>query len=98
MTKRDQRWPIWKIAVTAAALVLGAAVLFVLSIVAAPLADSPEGATQRPMLTVPTFLVMIGGAVSILAVLSIGWLIYRIHESRIPVWERKKPRKRRRRR
>ena len=50
------------------------------------------------LLTVPTFLQMMGAAAAMLTVLAVIWLVYRIRQSRIPVWERKKPRKRRRRR
>ena len=98
MAKRDQRWPIWKIATTAAGLVAAAVLLFVLSTLAGEPEVLDDDSAQPPLLTVSTFLIMLGTGLSMLAALSIGWLIWRIRESRIPVWERKKPRRRRRKR
>ena len=97
MAKQDQRWPMWKIATAVVGLVAGAVLLFVLS----TFVEEPEvpdnGSAGPPLLTVPTFLIMLGVGLSMLAALSIGWLIWRIRESRIPIWERKKPRRRKRR-
>lgn len=98
MTRRDQRWPIWKIALAVAGCASTCALLLWLSAVAAPPETETAKGTETPVLTVPTFLQMSGAAVGMLTILGVIWLVSRIRESRIPVWERKKPRKRRRRR
>lgn len=98
MAKRDHRWQIWKIALAAGACAVVSVVLFWLSAVAEPAEVVTDENEPVPLLTVPSFLQMLGAAVAILTILAVVWLIYRIRESRIPVWERKKPRKRRRRR
>jgi hypothetical protein len=98
MAKRDDRWQIWKIALTAAACAVVSVVMFWLSTVAEPAEVVTDENEPVPLLTVPSFLQMLGAAVAILTILAVVWLVYRIRESRIPVWERKKPRKRRRRR
>ena len=98
MTKRDERWPIWKIALAVAGCAAACALLLWLSAVAAtPETETAKGQEAR-MLTVPTLLQMLGAAIGMLTILGVVWLVSRIRESRIPVWERKKPRKRRRRR
>ena len=99
MSKRTQRWPIWKIAVTALGCAIVAGALFWLSFVLTP----PETRTQdesasQTLMTVPAFLLMRAAAVSMLAVLAIGWLVYRLYDARIPAWQKKDRRKRRRRR
>ena len=98
MAKQDRRWQIWKIALAATACAVGSVALFWLSTIAKPAEVVTDENEPVALLTVPSFLQMLGAAVAILAALALVWLIYRIRESRIPVWERKKPRKRRRRR
>ncbi len=96
MSKPDRRWPMWKLALAAAGLGAASATLIVLSFVLEEPTRSDGDAAPGPLLSVPTFLLMMGVGIGMLAGLAVGWWIYRIHESRIPVWERKKPRKRRR--
>jgi hypothetical protein len=98
MVRRDQRWPIWKIALAVAGCGSACALLLWLSTVAAPPETESAEAQETAMLTVPIFLQMTGTAVGMLTILGVIWLVSRIRESRIPVWERKKPRKRRKRR
>jgi peptidoglycan/LPS O-acetylase OafA/YrhL len=98
MSKRTERWPIWKIAITALGSAVVAGALFWLSSVLTP----PETQTQdesgsQALMTVPAFLLMMATAVSMLAVLAIGWLAYRLYDARIPAWQKKGRRKRRRR-
>lgn len=98
MVKRDRGWSIWKIALAAAGCAAVSAALFWLSVIAAPPTTEAGDEEDVALLTVPTFLQMMGTALAMLAALAVGWLVYRVRQSRIPVWERKKPRKRRRRR
>ncbi len=99
MSRRPSRWSVRRIAVTALGCVTVAAVLFWLSSVVAPPRDAAES-DSRPgaLMTMPTFVLMLATAVSILAVLAIGWLAYRLYDDRIPAWEKRTRRKRRRRR
>ena len=98
MSKRGKRWPIWKIAVATGACFAGAVALFWLSVIMGKGADEqatdPTG--QSALLTFPAFIMILGVAASMLAILCVVWLVLRIREARTPVWERGgKKRKRR---
>jgi hypothetical protein len=98
MSKPEKRWPMWKLAATAIGFGAGAAAMFVLAVVVKEPELAGEEVGTTPFLTLATFFIMIGVALAMLALLLLGLLSYRIRESRIPVWERKKPRRRRKRR
>jgi len=98
MTSHRQRWPIWKIAAATLVCLIAAIVLFVLSVHAAPQDTSPDAARQEPLITLPTFLLMLGMLGSMLTVLGAGWLAYRIKDARTPAWEKRPRRTRRKRR
>ncbi|MHC4091374.1 MAG: hypothetical protein ACYSVY_14060 [Planctomycetota bacterium] len=99
MSKPTQRWPVWKIAVTALCCAAGAVALFWVSLVMArSTSDVPDESASKAVLTLPACVQMLAAAVSILAVLAGGWLAYRLYDDRIPAWQKKKRRKRRRRR
>ncbi len=99
MSRAAGRWSKRKIGLALAICVAAAVALFWLSQVVEPeqQQDSDLSGSQRALLTVPTFLMMMGTVASMLAALSVGWLVYRIKDDRTPAWE-KKPRRRKRRR
>ena len=98
MGKSNSPWPTWKIALVVAGCVAGSVALFWLSAIAAPSQPDNDEEQKMTLITVPAFLQILGATVGILALLAAAWLVYRIRLDRIPVWERKKPRKRRKRR
>ena len=96
MGKRVKRWPIWKIAVAGGACVLAAVVLFCLSVFMARLGEPAADTSGQPaLLGLPTFIMILGVAASMLAILSTSWLVLRIQEARTPPWERRSKRRRR---
>jgi Na+/melibiose symporter-like transporter len=97
MTKKGSRWPIWKIVVMAAGLALVAVVMFVLAAISGAAVEDDAEAAQA-VLTLPTFLIMLGVAFGMLSALSVLWLVLRVREARMPVWERNERRRKRRRR
>ncbi len=93
--KKSTRWPIWKITAYTAACAVGCPLLFWLSRLvdqADKQSTSPGGGS--PMLTISSFLMMIGIAIGMLGVLGVIWLFFRIREARTPVWKRKSKKKR----
>jgi hypothetical protein len=68
--------------------------MFVLS----PMAETDDDAAGQAVITVPTFLIMLGVAFGMLSALSVLWLVLRVREARMPVWERNERRRKRRRR
>lgn len=90
MSKRDRRWPIWKIATATGGCLATAGVLVWLSKLAeraaAPATTGP--ATPTPAMTFPTLLLMLALMAAILAVLGMIWLGMRIREAMKPPWER----------
>jgi NADH:ubiquinone oxidoreductase subunit 6 (subunit J) len=91
MGRKFTRWPIWKIAVATAACAAGAVVLFWLSVVMGTVGgDQTEDATQTRLLGLPTFIMILGVATSMLAILGGVWLGVRIQEARKPPWKRGK--------
>ena len=98
MGKQAKRWPIWKIAVATAACAAGAVGLFMLSAFMGGVHSGDEADPSEPtaVLPFPTFVMILGVAVSMLAVLCVIWLVVRIQDARTPVWEKRgKKRKRR---
>ncbi|HUU82149.1 MAG TPA: hypothetical protein VM243_01475 [Phycisphaerae bacterium] len=95
MAKKDTRWPMWRIAAAAAGCTVASVALFWLAVLAGSPVGEGEDDWSGPLMTVPRFMQMMASALAMLAVMALGWLIYRVRESRIPVWKRK-PRKRRR--
>jgi len=92
MPKHAQRWSIWKIAAATAGCAAAAALLFVLSHLASNLGgEAAEGPLRRnPALTLPGFLLMLGSAAGVFALLGGVWLGVRIREWRLPAWKRRK--------
>jgi hypothetical protein len=96
MGRKFTRWPIWKIAVATAACAAGAAVLFWLSVVMGAVGgEQSEDPNKTPLLALPTFVMILGVATSMLAVLGAVWLGVRIQEARTPPWKRGKKSRRR---
>ena len=98
MAQPVQRWPRWKIGLTAAICICAAIALFTAGIALEPDAANQKDGETPPLISVPIFLTMIGALASMLGVLSVGWYIYRVRLDRKPPWERQTKRKRRRRR
>lgn len=97
MTRRDKRWPIWKIATGAAALALIAAGLFWGAALASGTIDEQtSNPTQRsPQMTVSSFLLMLALICVILWAILTGWLVLRVREALTPAWKRGGKRRRR---
>jgi hypothetical protein len=97
MPKHIKRWPIWKIGLSA----VGWAALGVILIVLARLADAAVDKAQRgstgqtPVMSLSTVMMGLGAAGFVLSIITLIWMGLRIHDSRIPPWERGKRRKRR---
>ena|GEM_PF-4665723 len=96
MRRQTKRWPIWKITATGASCVVAAGVLFWLSGYLDRLGIA-KAAEHDPntLLTLPGFVLILGMAVSMFAVVCFIWLSLRIKEARTPPWERKGKSKRR---
>ena len=96
MTRRRTRWPIWKIALSTVACGLASGVLFWLSAFMDQALDerSADPLTRSPVMTVSSFIMMLGMSMGILSVLGLVWLGARIRDARTPVW--KKPGKKKR--
>jgi len=96
MTKREKRWPIWKIAAATAGAAALAIALFGLSVflgkAAGPATTNPSG--QNAASTLPDLIVLLSTMVGVLTVLGLIWLGFRIREARLPVWERGQRRRR----
>ena len=96
MSKRRQRWPMWKIAVFGAICVVAAVGLFSIS---AYLDSVEELSTPDPksagVLSLPGFALILGMAASMLALIFLTWLGLRVREARTPPWERKAKSRRR---
>jgi protein-S-isoprenylcysteine O-methyltransferase Ste14 len=91
MGRKFTRWPIWKIAVSTAACAAGAVALFWLSVVMGALGgEQTRDPTQPQMLALPTFIMILGVATAMLAILGAVWLGVRIQEARTPPWKRGK--------
>ena len=96
MRKRRKRWAIWKIALATVGCALLSGVLFWTSAFLDKALEE-QGAdplTQAPVMTLSSFVMMVGMATGILSVLGVVWLIVRIQDARTPVW--KKPGKKKR--
>ena len=96
MSKPAKRWPIWKIAACGVGCVVAAIGLFWLWVVL----DNVEGLSTNDddlsgVLALPGFVLILGMAASMLALMSWVWLGLRIREARIPPWERKNRSRRR---
>ena len=91
MSKKRKRWPIWKIVSATVACALVCPVLFWLSVLAEKTLDqqSDDPLFRGPTLTLSSLLMMIAIAVGMLAVLGLIWLVYRVHDARIPAWKKK---------
>ena len=90
MAKKSDRIALWKIVLALTGCVLVSPTLFVLGHLAEqhlPGTDDPNTGSQ-PMFTVGTLLMLLGAAIGLLAILAAIWLIYRIHDSRIPAWKK----------
>jgi hypothetical protein len=97
MGKKSARWPIWKIALATGGCAAAAVLLFWLSVfMGTVVSDENDAAGQAQFLTLPGFILVLGVAATMLAILCVIWLVVRIHESRIPPWERGKKKTRRR--
>lgn len=91
MSKRPQRWPIWKISVATAGCAVASGVLFWLSTVVQHVGKAPTTAPAAGGATaLPSFVLMMGVLAAILALLGVLWLVIRIREARTPVWKRHK--------
>jgi len=90
MARREQRWPIWKIAASTGGCIVAAVVLVWLSRlaerVAGPVTTNPD--TRTPAMSFPAFLLMLALMAGILAVLGMLWLVLRLREASKPAWER----------
>ena len=90
MAKKSDRIALWKIVLALTGCVLVSPTLFVLGHLAEVhlpgTSDSNTG--SQPMFTVGTLLMLLGAAIGLLAILATIWLIYRIHDSRIPAWKK----------
>ena len=97
MGKKSTRWPIWKIALAMGGCAAAAVALFWLSVfMGTVVPDETDPASQSQFLTLPGFILVLGVAATMLAILCVIWLVVRIRESRIPPWERGKKKTRRR--
>ena len=97
MTKRAERWPLWKIVAAALGCAAVGGVLLWLSALAGkaegdPLADPSK---PRSALSLSGFLMILGTGGVVLSVLSVIWLGYRIYLARVPAWTRSGRKKRR---
>ncbi len=90
MPRREQRWPIWKIAASTGACIVAVVVLVWLSRLAeraaSPATTNPDART--PAMSFPAFLLMLALMAGILAVLGMVWLALRVREASKPAWER----------
>jgi hypothetical protein len=96
MSKKTTRWPIWKIITATVACAVASPLLFWLSVVIEELRDAPETGpgTPSPMMTPSGFIMMLGVASAMLAVLGIIWAVARIQDARTPTWKKKGKKKR----
>jgi len=97
MTKKADRWPLWKIVATTLGCAAGGGVLLWLS---ALLGESEGEQTADPLsrppaLTFSGFLMMVGVAGMVLSALGLVWLGFRIWEARMPAWKRRGKKRRR---
>ncbi|MEW6197138.1 MAG: hypothetical protein AB1601_00525 [Planctomycetota bacterium] len=90
MTRREQRWPLWKIAAATGGCVAAGMVLIWLSRLAERAAAPPTTGpvTPVPAITFPTLLLMLALMAGILAILGLVWLGVRTREALKPPWER----------
>ena len=96
MSKRSQRWPIWRIAVTAVLCLVAAGILFWLSVFLEQLGPEESGdPNATAVITLPGFILILGMGASMLGAICLVWLGLRIKEARTPPWERKKKPRRR---
>jgi hypothetical protein len=97
MTKKADRWPLWKIVATTLGCAAVGAVLLWLSVLAGKAEGDPSAnpLNRRSALTLSGFLMILGTAGLVLSFLGMVWLGYRIREARIPAWKRRGKKKRR---
>ena len=96
MSKRIERWPIWKIAAAALGCVVLCPVLFWLSTLVenGGGGQSVDPNTPAPVLTLSALVGMLGLVAAALAILSIVWLAVRIQDARTPAWKKRLRKKR----
>ena len=96
MSKNVKRWPTWKIAAGGIGCIGAAAGLFWLSVFLGRVEGlNSNDADTGGVLALPGFVLILGMAASMLALLSFVWFGLRIKEARTPPWERKTKSKRR---
>lgn len=92
MTKRVQRWAIWKIAVTTASCAVATVVLWWLSLFLERIGPTPttDPAGRSAALTPASFLMMMGTGAGLGTLLTAIWLVLRIRQARTPAWKRRR--------
>jgi hypothetical protein len=96
MSKRIERWPIWKIAAAALGCVVLCPLLFWLSTLAENGGEqTADPGTPAPVLTLSAMIGMLGLVAGALGILSIVWLAVRIQDARTPAWKKRLKKKRR---
>ena len=97
MARQRKRWSTWKIVVAAVGCAVLAGVLFWLSALMERTLGEPSGgpSAQPSVVTIPSFIMILAVTAVILSVLGLVWLVLRIRDARIPVWEKRGKKKRR---
>jgi hypothetical protein len=97
MTKKAERWPLWKIVAATLGCAAGGGVLLWLSALLGKTEGEQPGSPlpRPPALTFSGFLMMVGVAGMVLAALGLVWLGFRVREAWTPAWKRRGKKRRR---